>query len=128
MVRWIAVIFFFLTPIVFAGPIRISFDDIKYEVNLTKDSISFDESGFSKRIKKQKCNRSLVHQFTAELKTNIAITSESKKTGVPKGAIRIAFSGKDHFALRFESEGRYFADLPSKFKNLWLTSERVCKR
>ncbi len=112
----------------FAGSIRVSFDDKKYELNLTKNFVSFDESGFSKKIKMQKCNHALIEQFAVELRSNKANISESKKAGAPKGAIHIAVDGKDGFALRFEPEGKYFSDMPSKFKNLYLTSARVCKQ
>lgn len=113
---------------VFAGPTQVSFDEKRYEVNLTKDFLAFNEDGFTKKVKKQKCNRALIEQFEADLNANKTNLIEAPKSGVPKGAIKVLFDGKTKFALRFASEGKYFSDLPSKAKNLWITSERVCVR
>ncbi len=103
-------------------------DEKTYEVNMTKEFLEFSETGFSKKIKKQKCNRALVEQFAADLKVNKNNLMDAPKGNLPKGAIKISFDGKAKFALRFANEGNYFSDLPSKAKNLWLTSMRVCAR
>ncbi len=125
---WTAVLIFVFTPVAFGGVIRVAFDNKSYEVNLTKDSVAFNEPGFSKKIMKQKCNRALIEQFASDLKANKTYLAEVKKDVLPKGAIKVSFDGKTKFALRYMDEGKYFYDLPSKVKNLWLTSERICSR
>ncbi len=125
--RAVLIIFVF-TPLAFAGPIQVTFDKQSYEVNLTKDFLVFHEQGFSKKIIKQKCNRALIDQFAADLKTNKTSLADMTKANFPSGAIKVSFDGKTKLALRFRDEGKYFSDLPSKVKNLWLTSERVCAR
>lgn len=112
----------------FAGPLQVTLDDKTYELNQTKDTLAFDERGFSKKIKKQKCNKALFEQFTADLNSNKKSLIDMPKEDFPAGAIKITFDGKTKTALRLGSEGQYFADLPSKFRNLWLTSDKVCSR
>lgn len=123
-----AVLIFALTPAAFGGAIKVAFDNKNYEVDLAQDSVVFNEPGFSKKIMKRKCNRSLIEQFAADLMANKTYLVEAKMAVIPKGAIKVSFDGKTKFALRYMDEGKYFYDLPSKIKNLWLTSERICSR
>jgi len=129
VLRYLMVLIFFaVSPSVFAEAVQVSFDNKKYDINLTKIQIDFKEIGFSKKIKKEKCNATLVDQFLNEFKQNINNLAEIKSTQASKGAVKVSFDKKSRFAFRFQDEGKYFLDLSSKFKTLWLTSKRVCKR
>ena len=115
-------------PRAFASPISVSFDGQSYEVNLMQNSVAFKETGFSESVKKQKCNRMVFDLFTNELKANQTPLADMKKADIPKGSITVSIEGNTKVAFRNANEGKYFLDLPSKFKNLWLTSRKVCQR
>lgn len=124
---FMAVLIFAFSLSAFAETVQVSFDNTKYEMNFAKSHIDFKEVGFSKKLEKKKCNAKLVDQFTNEFKQNKNNLAELKNTKVPNGAIKISYDKKSRFAFRFQDEGKYFSDLSSKFKTLWLTSKRVCK-
>jgi hypothetical protein len=113
----------------FAQTVRVTFGENGYELNLTRDFVAFSESGFSTKVRRQKCNQNLLDHFTNEFNRNQRHLADlHDTTGAVKGGIKVFSDGKTKFAFRVGSEGIYLTDVPSKFKNLWLTSERLCAR
>ena len=123
-----AILFFFLTQPAAAAATRVQFGQTSYELEVSKNSIAFSETGFSQKVKRRKCNQTLYLNFIKDFnrnQTNLAVFATPEKL---KGAIKVSTEGKTKVAFRSKSEGKYFTSLPSRFKNLWLTSKRLCSQ
>ena len=108
--------------------IHVSFDNKKYKLEVQKEYVFLNESGFSKKVLKMNCNRIHFDDFISHFQKYEPSLLEVRSKEFLKSAIQVIVEDKMKIALRHTAEGIFFSDLPSKFKNLWLTSERLCKK
>lgn len=99
---------------------------IHLQVGLKK--ISYQDENFKKIIHRKKCNQFIFDSFRKQ------INNQSKKLIKVKGQVKIKeplqviLGEEEKLALRHSKSGRFFSRIPSKIKNIWLTSKRVCKK